>query len=217
MIVAMQRIVTVCLVGFALGACCAAVAVAGPAAASTPITKPEAIAFVRAVNLRARDLVGTSRARGTLEEGRKSKCAGPPGTAPSPPVYSAVSYLETLNELVISGVRVMPTEALAEAQLAEVASPSGRACFIKSLPDRVDNKRKTSVTFRSLARTLGPGAMRIRISRLHNPKTYVDVFIFRVGPAEFTLLTVGAPRPFSMATEERLLSLLHRRSEAHKL
>lgn len=46
---------------------------------------------------------------------------------------------------------------------------------------------------------------------------YEDTFGFAVGPAEIVLHTIGVPRPFPSAAEQRLLSLLYDRAKAHAL
>lgn len=54
---------------------------------------------------------------------------------------------------------------------------------------------------------------------VHNIKLpfYIDILGFVDGPAEVTLTSTGALRPFPSAAQERLYLLLLKRAEAHRL
>jgi hypothetical protein len=62
---------------------------------------------------------------------------------------------------------------------------------------------------RSRSRELMGGAV--------SPMEYDDEFNFVVGRAEISLIADGSPDPLPSAMEQRLLSLLYSRAEAHKL
>jgi hypothetical protein len=49
------------------------------------------------------------------------------------------------------------------------------------------------------------------------PAYYEDTFGFAVGPAEIVLHADAAARPFPLALERRLLSMLYGRAKAHTL
>ena len=123
---------------------------------------------------------------------------------------------------VLSIVYVIPNAALARQELAaadecvarllargtafhELGLPEHFAPLHASLPGvSVAELRRR---FRS--RELMGGAV--------SPMEYVDTFDFVVGRAEISLIADGSPLPLSSAMEQRLLSLLYSRAEAHKL
>lgn len=230
-----RRILTVSLILAALGGGHDARALAPPDSAIAAITKTEALAFAQAVNLRASDLEGAMR----LSAGEPSEESSPGdglhcgriGELRSRPLAREASLLDDHDELVVSGVVVLESRALAEAQLAALGSPRGRVCLARELGETVSGDGITSfaikVTVVPVARVLGRGAIGLHVLAeqqvelhpgvRHRTLVHTDAVLFRVGPAEILFYTLGGRRQFPAATEGRLLTLLHSRAETHKL
>jgi hypothetical protein len=221
---------------------------AASAGSSEPITKAQAVAFARAVNLQASDLRGAKAfTQGNSAEAISHVEGFSCGhKVSSPPLGGGASELTDNRYGFVGSVVVLtPTEALAKAKLAALSSQRGRACLARTLgeSETVEAEKKVTsfavkVTFVPVTKLLGPGAIALHVvaklpvygelaesvpralkRKLPKPKATfinVDATFFRVGPAEILLLTFG-PRQFPLATEHRLLSLLHSRAEAHKL
>jgi len=236
----------------AAAACSAIVACGGgttrsatvtPADAGQAITKAQANAYARAVNLQAGDLPGM---RTTSPEGEKpdathvgevERCAG--NLTASKVVLNAHSATfsgssESEHEEIRSDVEVMPSAALAEQSNASDNSQRALACAKRLFPRQLAGKngsriRYGSVTVSRLPYPLPgvPGGFgyRIAVAILGVPATieptqpylYVDAFGFVSGPAEVALLATAFPRPVPQEVDKRLLSLLQSRAMAHKL
>jgi hypothetical protein len=124
---------------------------------------------------------------------------------------------------------VMPSEALAEAEVAALPSRSGRACLahfvrrefagVEGAPEGA--RYATKVTFVPVAKLLDHGAVAVHVLAKQLPRkakfTYVAEAIFRVGAADILFVTRSEGRRLPAATERRLLSLLYSRAKAHKL
>jgi hypothetical protein len=201
--------------------------------AGAPITKAEAVAFGRSVNLTPSDLPGAKKAEYRSDEPTEHdslskivRCARP-GMATHRSIGEVDSILFDTSEVVGSLVRVMPTAAMAAADLAAFGSRRGHACFARAAQLQVANEPPPPpdpfrAVFIPLVKLLGAGAIGVHtLSRPFAPSSsagsHADVVLFRVGPAEVTFLTVSAHRQFPSATEGRLLAMLHSRAEAHKL
>ena len=222
------------------------IAVAGSCNASASITKAQAVAYAKAVNLRASDLPGAKAysfgehlehsVEHSIGASREEQLLCSQSKMPSRRVGGAASALSGAGyPFVASVVLVLRSEAFAKAEVAALSTERGHACLARQL-GRVESveaeKKVTSfaakVTFVPVAKALGPGAIALRVLAELPPAhekdgtqseatfTHVDAAIFRVGPAEVFFLTFGV-RPFPPATENRLLTLLHSRAEAHKL
>ncbi len=218
------------------------IAVAGSGSASTKVTKAQAVAFAQAVNLRASDLPGAKTfPMGELSghpigASREEQLLCSQSKVPSRRVGGAASALSGAGyPFVASVVLVMRSEAFAKAEVVALSTGRGHACLARQLGrvESVEGERKVTsfaakVTFVPVAKALGPGAIALHVLAELPPAhekderqskatfTHVDAAIFRVGPAEIFFLTFGV-RPFPPATEDRLLTLLHSRAEAHKL
>jgi hypothetical protein len=137
---------------------------------------------------------------------------------------------------VVSVVAVMPSEALAAAELAALDSRKGRVCLARHVGTGVSvtgEKTTTSfalkVTFVPVAKLLGQKAIALHVLAEFPPAHekgekqpnatffHKDAVFFRVGPAEIALLTNNPGQQLPAAIESHLLSLLHSRAEAHKL
>ena len=207
--------------------------------ASTPITKAQAVAFGRAVNLRAADLpaqqwlvgghetVWTRPKDGDLLSGCGST------RAPSSEVVqinSAVLHLkqsEQATRLLHSArlqsiVYVMPNTQLARQGLA-----SARNCVARQLArGTLETIGSGPEHFAPLHATL-PG---VPVAELRSwiafpelsatglsVRSYKDRFVFVVGRVEVALIATESSHPFPAATESHLLTLLHSRAEAQEL
>ncbi|MHB8492678.1 MAG: hypothetical protein ACYDA6_10775 [Solirubrobacteraceae bacterium] len=158
------------------------------------------------------------------------------------PVGGKKVELSYKHWLVGSVVLVMRSERIAKAAQTILASSRGRACLVRSLGEaetvegeKTETSSATNATFVHVPSELGAGAIAVDVvatlhsegSRAHagtehpsqpgGSSIYVDAAVFRVGPAEILLLSFGGDRPFPVATEDRLLSVLDSRAHAHRL
>jgi hypothetical protein len=206
--------------------------------ASPPIAKPLAIAYARAVNLRASDVpeMGINSSEGEAPSPKRSalefaRCYG--GVSPERRVVGIhspefTSGRATQSKLVESESEVMPTPGLAARNNAANRSSRERACFVDF--QEAFNKQRNKQRARQLL--YGPST----VSPLPNPlpgvngsfgrrtatvllrgrqiylRIYKDVFGFVYGPAEITLRATGFSRPVPSKTEQRLLLLLYHRA-----
>jgi hypothetical protein len=251
MIRCMRRIAGVCVILLALAAGGVIVGLSIAGGAGTPITKPDAAAFARAVNLQAGDLPGfapfvregpppdgSPPDAAEIQESQESalRC-GHRGKPRARAIDAAGSLLvDRFEEGVGSVVVVMPSEALAKAEIATLASRSGRRCLAHGLPGPRSAVYAIKVTFAPVASALGQEAVDIHVlatlqrSRLRRRRFGKHSFpapvkidysigaIFRVGVADIVFFALSARRQFpDAATERRLLSLLYNRANAHKL
>ncbi len=227
MIPSVRRILVALLALIAIIAGCVGSAPAASGSAGAPITKAQAVAFARAVNLTKGDLHGATAEEVQASEPESSlskivRCAHS-GTV-ARPVDEETSVLFVGHNFVASLVRLMPSAAVAAAELASLASGRGHVCFASAAKAEETGYKETPpirATFVPLVKLLGAGAIGVHtLSEFPGgPKSSVlhaSVVLFRVGPAEIVFLTLG-PRQFPPATEGRLLALLHGRAEAHEL
>jgi hypothetical protein len=219
------------------------VALAG-SSGSAPINQAAALAFIRAVNLQAGDLPGFARffgeagsPSGAMEIQKSALRCGHRGGPRGPAIDGARSLLvDRSEEAVGSAVVVMPSEALAKAEIAKLASRSGRRCLAHGLPGPRSAVYAIKVTFVPVASSLGQEAVDIHVlatlqrSRLRRRRFGKHSFpapvkidysigaIFRVGVADIVFYAASTRRQFpDAATERRLLGLLYSRANAHKL
>jgi hypothetical protein len=228
------------------------VALAG-SSGSAPINKAAALAFIRAVNLQAGDLPGfapflgeAGSPPGATEIQKSALRCGHRGSPRGRAIDGAASLLvDRSEEAVGSAVVVMPSEALAKAEIATLASRSGRRCLSHAL--RLSGPGgsglyATKITLVPVSNTLGQEAVDLhllatlqrsrfrRAARLRRrfgkhrvfpsrPKLVYSIgTIFRVGAADIVLYSLSTRRRFpDAATEQHLLALLYGRAKAHKL
>jgi hypothetical protein len=246
------RLTALALVPVALMACGVAIALA-QSSGSAPIDEEAALAFIRAVNLQAGDLPrfapfgGEAGSPPEAAEIQKSalRC-GHRGSPRGRAIDGAASLLvDRSQEAVGSAVVVMPSEALAKAEIATLASRSGRRCLSHAL--RLSGPGGSGlyaikITLVPVSNTLGQEAVDVhllstlqrsrvrRAARLRRRFGKHRVFpspaklvysigtIFRVGAADIVLYSLSTRRRFpGAATERRVLSLLYHRAEAQKL
>jgi hypothetical protein len=225
------------------------VAVAG-SSGSAPIDKAAALAFIRAVNLQAGDLAGfapfggeAGSPPGATEIQKSALQCGHPGKPRGRAIDAAALLLvDRSEEAVASVVVVMPSEALAKAEIATLASRSGRRCLAHGLRLSVGSGPRSrdyaiKITLVPISSTLGEEAVDVHLlATLQRPRlrhrrlgkhrffrppaklVYAIGAIFRVGAADIVFYSLSTRRRFpDGATERRLLSLLYSRANAHKL
>ena len=179
----------------------------------------QALAFARAVNLRATDAPSMTvdarekpapRAPGELAFAR---CEG--GVSPADflvDMRSALFWVERGHRWSAfrSRVAVMRSEALARRNVDALASARGVRCATEP-----------GVSVSSVALALPDGAravgLRFVVPANRNGKhqvTYKEMLAFVSGPAEVEFTAAGTPDPVSPQTEQTLLALLHRRATA---
>jgi hypothetical protein len=238
MIGLVRRIVVISVVMLALFACEVVVALAASGGESTPISKTQAVAFAKAVNLRASDLPGAKRGEVPSYERAQNereaqvswaktvRCARHDLAAHRPiDVGAPVSLLLYGPWHVADRVRVMPSESVAASEVGAFASKRGHLCFaraaqvsVTSANEPPENPEPLKTTFLQLGRSLGVGAIGVQTVSDATGSTglYGDAVLFRVGSAEIEFVAVGR-QPFPAATERRLLSLLYSRAKAHNV
>jgi hypothetical protein len=218
----------------------AAVAAGTSARSERPLTKAQAKAFARAVNLRAADVPGfkvsSEHEHETVAEKRLERellhCeGGVGGTRQLVEVGSKeFEHEDEQGDLgVQSGVTVEQTSALAAKELAAVRSARGRECFLHYLNQLFKGQKYRGANIGSASISSGtppaPGtagsfgwhiSTTITLRGVRIP-FYMDILGFVYGPAEVTLLDFAVPEPFPAATEQRLFSLLVERAKAHRL
>lgn len=204
---------------------------------SEPLTKPQALAFARAVNLTAADVPGftvssTDENETAAEEHRQRQllqCAGPVVSADALAEVKSSSFELKRNIVdlgVSSEVGVARTSAVAARELAAIRSDRVRGCFSRYLDSLLKGGSYHGARVSPVAISSGtppaPGATgsfgwritatftvdRLRLS------LYVDILGFVIGPARVTLISSGALRPFPALIQQRLFSLLLARASA---
>ncbi len=182
--------------------------------AGAPITNAQALAYAHAVNLRAADVPGTTSKRYVevvkyqRKQGSFPRCAGLPAgkllmEVQSPIFGSAYWWMR-------STVAAMSSETFAAAYVSALGSSRGHRCL---LPRQADLK----VSFSTLR--VAPPVVGFRVTEkvgTRIERSHRDIFAFAAGRAVATLTTEGERTP-PLTAEQRLLSLLYNRAEAHKL
>jgi hypothetical protein len=208
-----------------------------PVRTPAPPTRADALALGRAINLTAGDIPGASISRKkqrSSEAAERPRCEGSIGRGPNiaevqSPRLTRGSELET--EEFRSSVTVRPDARAAARDLAWLRRPGAAQCIAHTLSRRFGGRTIREAhwgAFRvSPLSTQVPGAARtigLRITTtLSFPVTeisvpiYLDLLLFASGPAEIGMWGMSATQPVPAATEQRLLSLLLDRAQAHAL
>jgi hypothetical protein len=215
-----------------LASACAATSVA-----ATPVTHAQAIAFARAVNLRAADMPGWRVAPGPEPQ---------PATDSPPTVLGRCSrtrrfrYIASLPSTtflqgdakagaqVVSTVGVAPSASLAAGEFAAVASARVRSCVERvSRAPRSEDLKVSSKRFAwsSLPLPAAAHGFKLRVTgRLgqseagaRGTRAYFDLLAFARGPAQVYLFAVFWGSLPQSTTERNLISLLHSRATAQRL
>lgn len=185
--------------------------IAGP-----PITNAQVLAYAHAVNLRAGDVPGTTSKRTAesveIVRGRRKpsaflRCVGLPTPRMVLKIHSAI--FGAPYWWLRSTVEVMPSKAPAAADVAVFGSSRDWHCFF---PRQADLK----VAFSALPVASPFVGIRVTQSAGTIAQTYQDIFAFASGRAMVTLSISGSKMP-AFTAEQRLLTLLYNRAEAHKL
>jgi hypothetical protein len=201
--------------------------------ATAPITKAQATAYAKAVNLKPADLPGTSvqspeggAPAGPLR-GEAARCAGAVNPDLAVAKIRSANFSGAAHELIRSTVIVWPTVALATRNQAVGRSQRALLCaqrlISREFAQRIGMKFHVGQVRVSRPAPLPvvPGSVGIRIKTsilgAHTGSDYVDAVAFVYGRSIITLYATGILRPVPEATERRLLSLLYSRAEAHKL
>jgi hypothetical protein len=165
-----------------------AIALAGSGGAATKVTKAQAAAFIRAVELQPSDLPGGApyvgepgSPPGAAEYQKLLRCGhrgGPRGaTVDAERSVLADRYRDWIGEVVGSVVIVMPTEVLAKAEIAALRSRNGHDCMTRDLRSSVLGSGgpaapiyAISLTSPPFARVLGhEGVVLHLLARLQRP------------------------------------------------
>ena len=223
----MRRMTAVPLTMFALAAGGVPLALAAHTGAA-PVSKAKAVAFARLVNLRESDLVGAHAISARFSSNSPLRCQGK-----TRPVARKASGLIYHSDFAVSGVEVVPTDAIARVGMARLNSAAGRTCLAGLLGrglrvevEKTVTSHLVSIAFTSLEKAFGRDAFAASaVAELPATKetkavtVYFGLGMFRVGPAEINLITesFGRDGPLASAIERRLLKRLHSRATAHKL
>jgi hypothetical protein len=209
-------------------------------AADKPLTKRQAIALARAVNLRASDVPGfTASAKEKKQpesvsekqlEREMLKCVGVLGSDNALAEASSKDFKfehGILNLSVHSEVSVASTPALAAENLAALRGKRVRACLSRYLNRFFKRSavRGASVSPVSILSGTPPapgaaGSFGWRITATYTVHGipipfYFDILSFAYKHAEVTLFSSGLPEPFPAKAQEKLFSLLLARADEH--
>jgi hypothetical protein len=202
--------------------------------------KAKALAFARAVNLRAADVPGfSSRAREkertTPAERRAGhelqRCLGRAPEAGPLAEHSSPSFqrggTSIAEQSVSSEVTIARSAAVAAKEVSEISSAHARSCFTHYLDQLFSGLDSGGLTVGPISIAHGtppapPGGASfglrataaLIVRSVHIP-FYLDILGFIQGAREVTLQTTGVPAPFPAASEQQLYSLLLERAKAH--
>jgi hypothetical protein len=206
----------------------AAFAIAAAAVAAPSMTKADAVAVARTINLTTDDMPGYSASRPTPNTGdgrfnaRFDRCAG------TVPTRRAIAYVESNSferetrtgfDGVSSDVLVMPSAALARKDLKAAGSTRARRCLAAEFKRQKGSGglKVLSAKVTSLpAPAADAVALRIKMRVGGQGVTvplYTDVFILRRGAVETALALTSGPSPPLRAEEKRLVGVIKTRLE----
>jgi hypothetical protein len=204
---------------------------------SLPFTQAQAIAYSKAINLRATDvpMMTSISAEGKTETSRftteVTQCRGGfPGWEVGS-IHSARFQQKYGPEIVMSAVQVMRSRSIAEQDLVANLNAHVRACIASVLDARppsgtlVRKHVAISLLPSLVPRTIDSFGMRVtvlvayqsavsgkRIRTFPGKRITQDILGFASGPAEVALIDTHGPQAFPSPTERRLLSLLYVRA-----
>jgi hypothetical protein len=201
----------------------AATGCASNAQATASVTRKQALAFARAVNLRPGDVSGFHNEPGSetdvmhaLPQSKRKKCPGEPST--STEVRSPL-FLGPGEWELSSFVSVVASEQAAVAWVAVLKTERGLECLAPGL----HGPNPPRVTMLPVELPTGAHFIAVRLGAEKfkgappRDRAYTDLLTVVVGQTFISLddMRWGSPPP--VATEDKLLALLYRRAEAHKL
>jgi hypothetical protein len=202
---------------------------ADAAATGATTVSEHAVALAHAINLRAAD-VPTMKVyfpehvnqSGPMAQGL-TRCGGAVLTGEVGGIHSPLFKrgLGPTHQALRSIVRVMPSAGIAERNVAATNAASVQSCIARDAEKQTGwHQRVTAAPLPTLLAGV-PGSFGVRLvvlyPHLHGARrfSYKDFLGFASGPAEITLETTRYARPFSTATERRLLALLWSRAKAN--
>jgi len=213
-----------------------------PPSAGGGVSRSQADAFARAVNLTIADVPGflvkphEARAKSAAEQAlqaRLRRCVGSvPGLGGGEAERSSPEFARSgsaLQQTVSSSVSFAPSAAAAKRELALLRSSHTRVCLSSYLhllfsTGRFGNGAVKRVSIVQgtppAAGTSGGFGWRITaVLQVHGLTLpfYLDALGFVYGPAEVTLQSTGLLVPFPAQAEEQLFTLLLARARAHPL
>jgi hypothetical protein len=212
--------------------------------ASGPITKAQALAYARAVNLQPADMPGFTnigreaeapapgryglkytRCRGGIDPARRIASISSAEFSTGPAFYTKVMK---------STVEVWPTPTLVAIDSSTTHSPRGRACLVRYLHaahEHINRARKGRMQIGPFTISIVPNPLpgvshsfltainetRLLRSGAVRAHIYRDIFGFISGAAEVELEAVGFGHPVPTSTEEKALLLLLDRARANTI
>jgi len=213
---------------------------AGTTTASTgsALSRQQALAYAKAVNLTSADVPGftgsAQRPQRSASETRLEHamlhCAGSVGSESALAEVGSKSFelkRGILNLSVSSEVTVAHSAATALSTLALIRDAHVRECFSRFLDTLIKGENLEGTTVGPISIQSGnppaPGTAGGFGWRVTVPLTvhqlgvsfYLDVLGFVDGPAEVTLSSTGLVQPFPAAIEQQLFKLLLARAKAH--
>jgi hypothetical protein len=209
---------------------------------SGPVTKAQALAYARAVNLQAGDLPDFA-SNGSETEGPEpgrdsitySRCSGGPDRAGTIAKIDSTEFSAGrgfYGKVMKSTVEVWPTPGQVVLNQKRFHSPRGRACFVgflNAVHKRINRERKGRAQYGPFTvKTVlvpMPGVSHGFLTTINETRLlrsgairahiYRDIFGFIAGAAEIELEGVGFGHPVPSPAEERALLLLVGRARAN--
>jgi hypothetical protein len=213
-------------------------AVARPARKVSTLNRPQALAYVHAVNLTAADVPGftvsSSKESGTAKEKQLERellrCVGPAGSAGKLAQAGSKEFELShgiLQLSVSSEVSVSETPAMAARELTAIRSAHVRGCFAHYLGLLLKGQHYGGAAVGPVSVLSGtppaPGTTggfgwrltaTLTIRGLTVP-FYLDILGFVYGQATVSLFSSGAVQPFPATAEQHLFTLLLHRAKVH--
>jgi len=201
------------------------------------MTKAQALALARALNLRRADVPSAYSASAPQSSSagekaisrRLSACAGGAREADRLAEASSDTFKRQANGLpqeVSSNVSVERSPASVQQDLTAIRSSRGVACLSRFVNSMLAGKKVPGATIgkASIAQGTPPqahtdGSVGLRVTVPFNVhgitlRLYIDLLGFAHGPEEVTLSSLGIGEPVAAATQQRLFTLLVHRASA---
>jgi len=204
------------------------------------MTKSQALALARALNLQPTDVAGFNAVPATHAENAQEQaltrqletCAGGAGKAHKLAEAKSDEFKRQAKGLpveVSSTVAVEQSRAYAERDLRAIRSRRGRQCIVQLVDAAFKGKKLGGASIGAgsiregsppAAGTNGSFGLRLTLP-ISAPgitvKAYFDFLGFAHGPEEVTLQSIGVGEPFPAATQEHLFRVLVGRASSHPL
>lgn len=171
--------------------------------------------FAGVVNLRISDASGMTLApsNAVLSDGAGSaKCAGGEGNTAIVSRPLVGRRWETFSYVI-----AMSNEVAAARFVSALGTPRGASCFVPE----AGSSPAPSVTRLAAKLPAGQPCVGFRTvtnsPERHSERLYLDIFLFPSGSAVVGLVALSGDTPPPKAAEQRLLSILSRRAQAHKI